>query len=121
MTTLTQVQLQSSLEAAAQARTAVRAALEGESQDTVDRGCILVDELVASALVAVGAPLQLLIERHPDRLVVEVVDAGTGSPTSDETADRLGVASQILDAWASEWGAVDQPTGTSVWFSLPVG
>ena len=113
--TLTRVPLTSSLDAAAEARAILRDALRGEPQDTIDRGAILVDEIVASALVSVGAPVELVLERRDDRLVVEVIDAAPLG--ADPAPDRLGIATTMLDAWASDWGAVVQPGSTSVWFS----
>lgn len=114
-TTLDVVGLTSSLWAASEARAAVRSALRDSSLDCVDHACLMVDELVASALTNVGAPVSLVLERHPEQLVVEVLDHGTVEVPVDE---RLGIARVLLDSWASEWGTLEQPSGTSVWFSI---
>jgi hypothetical protein len=120
-TTLDVVDLTSTLEAASQARAAVRTSLAGAGTETVDHACLMVDELVAKALVEVGAPVRLVLERHPDRLVVEVIDAGGHvGPTDVPAAERVGIAQVMLDAWADTWGTLDQATGSSVWFSVPV-
>jgi len=113
--TLEVVELTSSLEAAAQARAAVRAALDGSSQETIDHACLIVDELVAGALVAVGAPVSLVLEHHADHLVVEVLDAGISAVPVD---DRIGIAQVLLDTWAESWGSIEQGSGTSVWFNV---
>lgn len=113
--TLDVVELTSSLDAASQARGAVRASLQGSGPDAIDHACLLVDELVARALVDVGAPVRLVLERHPEQLVVEVLDAGTSAAP---VAERIGIARTLLDAWALAWGSLEQPFGTSVWFSI---
>ncbi|HMJ76873.1 MAG TPA: hypothetical protein VK507_12925 [Iamia sp.] len=113
--TLEVVELTSSLEAASQAREAVRAALDRSSQDTIDHACLIVDELVAGALVAVGAPVRLVLESHADHLVVEVLDAGISEVA---VGDRIGIAQTLLDTWATAWGSLEQASGTSVWFNI---
>jgi hypothetical protein len=113
--TLEVVELTSSLEAASQARGAVRAALETAGQETIDHACLIVDELVAGALLAVGAPVRLVLERHADHLVVEVLDAGISAVAVD---DRIGMAQVLLETWAVAWGALEQSSGTSVWFTI---
>jgi len=120
-TTLDVVELTSTLEAASQARAAVRTSLSGAGTETIDHACLMVDELVANALVDVGGPVRLVLERHPDRLVVEVVDAGANGPTDVPASQRIGIAQVMLDAWADEWGTLDQTSGSSVWFTVPVG
>ncbi len=119
--TLDVVALTSSLDAAREARTAVRGALDDSPAETVDHACLLVDELVTHALAAAGAPLRLVLERHPGRLTVEVVDAGGHAVPPGPVADRVGIAGVMLDAWADDWGAFDQATGSSIWFSLACG
>lgn len=117
-TTLDVVGLTSSLWAASEARAAVRASLRDSSAECVDHACLMVDELVASALTSVGAPVSLVLERHPDRLVVEVLDHGVSGMPVEE---RLGFARVLLDSWATEWGSLEQASGTSVWFRIATG
>jgi hypothetical protein len=119
-TTLDVVELAPTLGAASQARAAVRASLAGASTETVDHACLMVDEIVATALVDVGAPVRLVLERHDDRLVVEVVDAGLAGAADRPAAERIGIAQVMLDAWAVEWGTLDQASGSSVWFTIPI-
>jgi hypothetical protein len=117
-TTLNLTELSSSLEAAGQARAAVRKALADADRDTIDNACLLVDELVASALLHVGAPVQVVIEDHPDRVVIEVLDGSGGSDAHVGVVERLGMTRTMLDAWAADWGTVEHPTSASVWFAI---
>lgn len=86
---------------------------------------LLVSELVSNA-VQHGGPhgpnstMCLEVEARPDRIRVEVTDAGTGDPRPGNGAiDRpSGRGLLLVEAMASRWGCDRLPVGKTVWFEL---
>lgn len=112
---MTCVELPSSLEAAADARSTVRRALGRVTVEVAAIACLLVDELVSDALFHVGAPLTLVIDLQPGRVAVEVIEHGPAAPG---LGDRHATARRILDGMAADWGVELQGAGASAWFAI---
>jgi anti-sigma regulatory factor (Ser/Thr protein kinase) len=119
-TGLTRVDLPPATDAAATARAEVRAALPDQDEEVVATACLLADELVANAVTHAGAPFQLVLDRAPRRLTVEVVDWSTEAPeVLDVEPDAVaGRGLHLLDGLADEWGISLHSPGKSVWFTV---
>jgi anti-sigma regulatory factor (Ser/Thr protein kinase) len=123
-----EVVLQGGVEAGWHARRAIALndpTLPRRVQDDV---WLLVTELVTNGTRHGGAapdrPLRLAFQRLADRVRVEVVDPGTDfeSPPEPSPGDASGGWGLFLvDQIAARWGVSRAPTGTCVWFEMPVG
>jgi DNA-directed RNA polymerase specialized sigma24 family protein len=81
---------------------------------------LLTSELVTSAVTQTHSPLQLVLDRRPGAVRVEVRDAPTTHPSSTlfpHEADP-GHGLLLLEALADAWGVTDQGAGKVVWFEL---
>ncbi|MGH8973933.1 MAG: zf-HC2 domain-containing protein [Acidimicrobiia bacterium] len=87
---------------------------------------LLTSELVTNAVVHVRSPLELVLDRRPDALHVEIRGAATRRADSmlNAVADP-GHCLLLLEAMADAWGAADEDANRVVWFeiahSVPVG
>lgn len=93
--------------------------------DERDDVVLLVSELVSNAVLhggphAPAAVVGLALEVRPDRVRVEVEDAGAGLPVvGDGATDRLGGRGLLLVATlASRWGSIPSDAGKTVWFEV---
>jgi anti-sigma regulatory factor (Ser/Thr protein kinase) len=81
---------------------------------------LLTSELVTNALLHGAGGITLHACLDDDRLLVEVIDEGTGvHATTRAERDSTGVGGwglRIVDSEASRWGTRDAPT--HVWFEL---
>ncbi len=114
------VDLASTVDAAAQARTALREHLAGLPDDVVETACLLADELVANVLLHVGLPSRLTVVRTADEVRVEVWDRSAQVPERRRThPGRLtGRGLHLLDELADRWGTTVEHDGKTVWFTL---
>jgi len=88
---------------------------------------LLVTELVTNAVRhggAVNQPIQLEFRRRNGSIRVHVVDPGTDfeappRPTSGDSSGGWGLF--LVDRIADRWGVQQAPSGTCVWFELPIG
>jgi signal transduction histidine kinase len=118
--------LLSGTDASSAARQAIAAnspSLSGALRDDLE---LLVTELVTNAVRHGGAtsdrPLRLNLRRRAGRIRVEVLDPGSGFVSSRAaTSDSAGGWGLVLvDRIAARWGVSPLPSGTCVWFELPV-
>jgi anti-anti-sigma factor len=119
--------------APARARAELREAFGGRLGDT-DRATItlLTSELVTNAVVhpdpGVGGSIELRITAYPDRVRVEVSDAGAGFDAGNlpprARRETGGHGLVVVDGLSSRWGtrrvAIDERDGFCVWFELDV-
>lgn len=106
---------------AAQARSAVRAALAGRRDDGVETAVLLTSELVANALLHGGSAATLVIRTDGERLRVEVIDTGSDGalvPLDVDSDAEHGRGLKIVDALATAWGVDPRHPGKAVWFEL---
>lgn len=98
-----------------------------DGQDAVFRETVvlLVSELVSNAVQHGGphgptATVGVEVAVQPDRVRVEVTDAGIGDPRlANGAVDRpSGRGLLLVDALASSWGCDRQRGGKTVWFEL---
>jgi anti-sigma regulatory factor (Ser/Thr protein kinase) len=115
-----EVQLPRNASAAAQARQLVAELLAPElSDEEVDRARVLVSELATNAVRHGQGVITLKARVDQDRLLVEVIDEGSGFELALRGTDLQqlgGWGLQIVDAEASRWG-VHEGT-THVWFEI---
>ncbi|MFZ0089011.1 MAG: ATP-binding protein [Solirubrobacteraceae bacterium] len=89
------------------------------SDDELDRARLLVSELVTNAVLHGRGVITLKVGLDDDRLLVEVIDEGSGFERVIRQADLEqlgGWGLNIVDAEASRWG-VHEGT-THVWFEI---
>jgi anti-sigma regulatory factor (Ser/Thr protein kinase) len=95
--------------------------LEGANARLIEDAVLLVDELVANALVHAGTPVDVTVEQGAGYVRIEVADGTTEIPHqrdvgSDATSGR-GLA--LVDRIASGgWGVDPTAAGKTVWFAL---
>ena len=85
---------------------------------------LLVSELVTNAIRHGKGVVHLAVKQAPERLCVEVSDAGPGSPAtrlpSAEEASGRGLL--MVDRLSSDWGVTPSDGGgKTVWFALRTG
>ncbi|MFF4898202.1 ATP-binding protein [Streptomyces sp. NPDC001068] len=88
--------------------------------DLADTAELLVSELVTNALRHTRGPLRLNLQLRHFRLLCEVEDTETSSPTrgaADVDAEN-GRGIELLDLLADAWGSVRTATGKTMWFVL---
>lgn len=109
------------------ARQALLAGAPGISAAVRDDILLLVTELVTNAVRHAGVgPEQSLdteVREWPGRVRVEVTDPSTGPTSFGARSDgdsSGGWGLFLVDQIADRWGVRRTPTGTCVWFELPV-
>jgi anti-sigma regulatory factor (Ser/Thr protein kinase) len=102
------------------ARSAVREALVGLSDDVVEVSALLANELVANAIAHGEGSISLSMEVQSDCVRVAVTDEGTVLPVLRESNPRAesGRGLSIVDVLATRWGVDPAAHGKSVWFEL---
>lgn len=114
------LELKSSLNAAAEARAAVLDALRGERAARLDVTVLLVSELTANAVVHGGPGIRLRLDVGAESVRAEVEDAGAGVPgplVTDALAEN-GRGWLMVEQLADRYGWNRLPNGKSVWFEL---
>jgi anti-sigma regulatory factor (Ser/Thr protein kinase) len=112
------------VEAAFAARQAVRALNGAVPASVRDDVLLLVTELVTNAVrhgcAGRDRSLDVMLDRRPQFVRVEVVDPGTGfAPAPSPVRGESGGWGLILvDRIADRWGVSPAPSGTCVWFEL---
>jgi anti-sigma regulatory factor (Ser/Thr protein kinase) len=106
--------------AAALAREALRIHAAKAPTDTVEDAALLTSELVTNAVRHGRPPVQLSIAVTEGRLIVSVLDHGSGLPhvvsaPPDATGGR---GLHIVEAVSDEWGVSVEGPGKAVWFQL---
>jgi anti-sigma regulatory factor (Ser/Thr protein kinase) len=102
------------------ARQLVGRALAECEPELRDAAVLLVGEVVTNAVVHGGGRFLLHVDATPERLRVEVTDAGDGDPkVLQMTGDREhGRGMAIVDALATTWGTDRLGRRKTVWFEL---
>ncbi len=114
-----EVELPRDASAAARARDHVAGLLAAEFSDPeLDRARLLVSELATNAVRHGQGMITLRARVDQDRLLVEVIDEGSGFERAIRRSDRQlgGWGLTVVDAEASRWG-VHEGT-THVWFEI---
>ena len=115
-----EVELPRDATAAARARHLIADRLTAELSDVeLDRARLLVSELVTNAVLHGEGQITLRARLDPDRLLVEVIDEGSGFERAIQRTDLKqlgGWGLTLVDTEASRWG-VHEGT-THVWFEL---
>jgi anti-sigma regulatory factor (Ser/Thr protein kinase) len=86
--------------------------------DELDRAKLLVSELVTNALVHGRGVITLRVSVDAARLLVEVIDEGSGfkRASEHERDEPGGLGLGVVDAEASRWGVYEGTT--HVWFEI---
>jgi anti-sigma regulatory factor (Ser/Thr protein kinase) len=104
------------------ARHFVTDAIADIPKEVSERAALLVSELATNAIKHGGTDFEVLIERKPDELYIEIADSGAGSPTVRRALpqDPSGRGLHIVEALADKWGVrpASSGAGKSVWFTL---
>lgn len=101
------------------ARHGVRATLRGKLPDArVDDAELLTSELVTNAVLHARAPVHLRLDVRGGHVVVAVSDAGIGDIVADR--ENFGRGLLLVRSLTPRCGAWTGPTGSTVWFWLPV-
>lgn len=88
------------------------------SAKLVESAILLVDELVANAVLHARSPVEVRARLDAARLHVEVAD-GSPQPPRLREPDVGGRGLRIVDALASAWGVTPaEGDGKAVWFEL---
>jgi anti-sigma regulatory factor (Ser/Thr protein kinase) len=87
-----------------------------------ERAALLVSELATNAIKHGGTDFEVLVERTPDEIYIEIADSGSGSPTVRRALpqDSSGRGLHIVESLADKWGVrpANSGPGKSVWFTL---
>jgi serine/threonine-protein kinase RsbW len=120
-----ELELASSIDAAAEARRAidgVGAKLSAARRRDVR---LLVSELVTNAVrhsgLAAGAPIRMLIDTGDGRLRIEIVDGGRGfepRPPEPDPTRASGWGLYLVAQLADRWGVEPADPGTLIWFEI---
>jgi anti-sigma regulatory factor (Ser/Thr protein kinase) len=105
------------LRAAALARQFLRETLDGWPADGYrDDALVVVDELVANAVLHAGTEIELRLALQPDRLGVAVADRSPGRPSPGRPGDAAesGRGLMLVDALARSWHVLPRPGGGKV-------
>lgn len=120
---LASLTLPGSSSSARTARDLLREQLAGRfSPSVLDDLLLLVSELVGNAVAATSELLRLTVTCDDDMLRVELIDGSEVLPQLDDRGPLAenGRGLWLVDALALAWGAVPQPFGKMVWFTLRV-
>jgi anti-sigma regulatory factor (Ser/Thr protein kinase) len=107
-------------ESVGHARSAVRNAVAGRHDDVAELSVLLVNELVANAIVHGVGAISLAMESRPDCLRVVVSDEGDALPVLRDPSPTAegGRGLSIVNALATRWGVDPADGGKSVWFEI---
>jgi anti-sigma regulatory factor (Ser/Thr protein kinase) len=112
--------LSSGLRSPGAARTLLREALTGCSEERIATAQLLVSELVTNAVLHARPPFVLGIQLEGDQMRIVVTDGSSAHPLArpvhDDTAGGRGLP--LVEALASTWGWYIAGLGKSVWFEL---
>jgi anti-sigma regulatory factor (Ser/Thr protein kinase) len=116
------VSLPRSPDSARNARSAVRSALAGLDGRIVEMSVLLVDELVANAVLHGDGPISLAVGVQGHCVRVAVADEGQGLPVhqAPSSTSENGRGLSIVNAAASQWGVEATDRGKSVWFEMEI-
>jgi len=95
--------------------------LSGAPSELLEAVELMVSELATNCIRHVNASFELTIERHGDKVHVEVRDRAEGRPAmrSPAPVDTQGRGLRIVDLLAARWGVrYDADAGKTVWFTL---
>jgi anti-sigma regulatory factor (Ser/Thr protein kinase) len=120
-----ELELASSIDAAAEARRAL-VGVGGELSAARMRDVqLLVSELVTNAVrhagIAAGAPIHMLIDTGDGRLRVEIADGGSGFEPGlpePDPARASGWGLYLVEQLADRWGVEPADPGTLIWFEI---
>ena len=125
MNTGLQIAVSSDLEAGQVARRAIAASEPTLPPSVQGDVSLLLTELVANAVLHGGdgtdRPVQVGLQRHDDRIRVEVIDGGTAfepSPVPPHADSVGGWGLVLVDRIAERWGVSPTQAGKCVWFEL---
>jgi anti-sigma regulatory factor (Ser/Thr protein kinase) len=120
-----ELELASSMDAAAAARRALDHVAERLPAPRLRDVRLLVSELVTNAVrhagIAAGAPIGLVIDTGDGRVRIEVLDRGSGfEPRAPEPdpARASGWGLFLVDELADRWGVERADPGTRIWFEI---
>jgi anti-sigma regulatory factor (Ser/Thr protein kinase) len=105
------------LEAPALARTFLRSAVSAWGADGYgDDALIVVDELVANAVLHAGTEIELRLALGPDRLGIAVADRSPARPSLEHPGggSEHGRGLLLVDAVAGSWHVLPRPDGGKV-------
>jgi two-component sensor histidine kinase len=106
------------------ARSFARGALDGTPPAVVDAVLLMVSELASNAVQHAASGFEVVIDRGPSRIVVDVKDNGSGSvvPRQHRVTDANGRGLQIVGSLADEWGVrpASRKWRKSVWFAIAI-
>jgi anti-sigma regulatory factor (Ser/Thr protein kinase) len=111
------------VEAPADARAFLRAALQTWSRDGLGEVTeLLTDELVSNVVRHVGQPMTLRAVCHPDSIRVEVTDPSPDPPVAQHVGPEAesGRGLQLVEGMADRWGVEPAGPGKTVWFEIDV-
>jgi hypothetical protein len=113
-------QIHGGIEEVRDARALVSQSMRDQSEVSRDAAVLLVDECVANAVQHGGGVFDLIVQRGPECLRVEVVDKSPELPVQlvggAETARGWGL--NLVDSLAARWGADLLDHGKVVWFEV---
>jgi anti-sigma regulatory factor (Ser/Thr protein kinase) len=120
-----ELELASSIDAAAEARRAIDGAGGELSAARMRDVRLLVSELVTNAVrhagLVAGAPIRMLIDTGDGRLRIEIADGGRGfeprAPKPDPTRSS-GWGLYLVEQLADRWGVQPADPGTLIWFEI---
>jgi anti-sigma regulatory factor (Ser/Thr protein kinase) len=102
------------------ARTLIREALVGCSEERIASAQLLVSELVTNAVLHANPPLVLCIQLNGDQMRVVVTDGSSAHPLARPLHEAVGDGRglPLVEALSSAWGWHAAGRGKSVWFEL---
>lgn len=94
--------------------------MAGRHDDVAELSVLLVNELVANAIVHGVGAIFLAMESSPDCLRVVVSDEGDALPVLRDPSPTAegGRGLSIVNALATRWGVDPADGGKSVWFEI---
>jgi anti-sigma regulatory factor (Ser/Thr protein kinase) len=108
------------LPSAGAARSLIREALAGCSEERIATAQLLTSELVTNAVLHAVPPLALSIQLNGSQMRVVVTDGSPAHPLAqplhEDSADGRGLP--LVEALSSSWGWHAADRGKSVWFEL---
>ena len=102
------------------ARRFVRELLKEQPRETAELAELMVSELATNCVQHARTRFEVTVSTGT-QIRVEVRDSGEGGPRrmSPSPQELSGRGLMIVESMAERWGVTKQPTGKTVWFSLP--